>query len=171
MTGLFGGDFGWDSTAVSVVSPAPATIAATLESADFRGFEAPPATDVANVASVASWKAGIDRLADGRRPDAFENRAWAVLVSDARMLLQNWGADLFALGWGTLEVFGGNRNPRARRLDIPGLLPLLRGRPVEAIDADTALIRANRNDMMTFQRRLVAAGGVPVWDWVLEAQQ
>lgn len=84
---------------------------------------------------------------------------------DARLVLQNWGSDLVALGWSTLDVFGVNRDPRHRRLDIPGLVYLLHGRPVEAIDRDTALIRATRNDTMTFRRSLVAPGGVPVWAW------
>lgn len=90
---------------------------------------------------------------------------------DARMLLQNWGADLIGMGWTTLEVFGVNRNPASRRLDVPGLIHFLHGRQVEAIDADTALIRENRRDTMTFQRRLVAPGGVPIWNWTGEARQ
>jgi hypothetical protein len=171
MTDLFGGDFGWNSPAVATVSPDAATKPATPETAVFCGVEAQTDPHVANVASVAAWKLGVERLSAGRRPANFNPRAWNILVSDARLLLQNWGADFVKLGWTTLEVFGVNRDPRARRLDIPGLLPVLHGRPVEAIDADTALIRANIRDTLTYQRKLVFPGGVPVWDWVGEARQ
>ena len=147
----------------------PATPAATSKSADFRAVQPPIAPAVANVASVANWAAGVERMARGYCPGGLRETEWRQMVMDARSTLQNWGADFIALGWTTLEVFGVNRNPRARRLDIPGLVYLLHGRPVEAIDRNTATIRANSRDCLTFQRELVAPGGIPVWEWAAEA--
>lgn len=157
-----GGEVSQDRVAVH------ATPAATPESPDFRGVQAPIAPAVANVASVANWAAGVERMARGYCPDGLRETEWRQMVMDARSTLQNWGADFIALGWTTLEVFGVNRNPRARRLDIPGLVYLLHGRPVEAIDRNTATIRANPRDCMTFQRGLVAPGGIPIWEWAAE---
>lgn len=186
----FSANFAWESDAVANVaavaekgvgnSEAPlsqegvanaATPDATPETTVFCGSEPRSTHSVASVASVANWKIGVDLMANARAPDGMQVRAWRELVMDARILLQNWGPDLVALGWTTLEVFGVNPNWRHRRLDVPGLAYLLRGRPVEALDRDTALIRANRVDTMTFQRRLIAAGGVPVWDWIEGARQ
>jgi len=99
------------------------------------------------------------------RPDGLPEIEWRQMVMDARRTIQNWGADFVAFGWTTLQVFGVNRDPRHRRLDVLGLVYLLRGRPIEAIDADTALIRSARGDTTTFYRRLVAPGGVAAWDW------
>jgi hypothetical protein len=165
-------DIGSSDTVVSHAGVADvATPDATPETAVFCGSQGGSTSSVASVASVANWKLGIELMANGRRPEGMQERAWRELVMDARILLQNWGPDLVELGWTTLEVFGVNPNWRHRRLDVPGLAYLLRGRPVEAIDADTALIRANRVDTMTFQRRLIAAGGVPVWNWIEGARQ
>ncbi|WP_157035741.1 hypothetical protein [Sphingobium chungbukense] len=112
----------------------------------------------------------VERAARSRAPDGITDMAWRALVMDARMLLQNWGTDLFGLGWTTLEIFGVARQPGMRRLDVVGLVYLLRGNAVEAIDRDTALIRVTPRDTLTFQRKLVAGGGVPLWKWV-EASQ
>lgn len=187
---LFSGDFGWSPDAVASVAsvaetegqrlerllsqpitPVLATPPATLEMADFCGFEGGAAPAVAGVASVAAWREGVELLSRSRCPQTVDPRRWRELVADARALLQNWGAELLGFGWTTLEVFGVNRDPRHRRLDIPGLLPVLRGRPVVAVDRDTATIRANRADLQTFQRQLVFRGGLPVWGWVEGAHQ
>lgn len=170
MPDLFGGDFGWvaepEAAAVATVSPVGATKAATKKPAENCGVEAPPATQVADIATVASWRAGVETLMASRPPANFTPQAWKILVADAQMLLRTWGKDFADLGWTTLEVFGVNRSPAHRRLDIPGVLTFLRGNMVEAIDRDTALIRVNANDTHTFHRRMVAAGGVPVWNWM-----
>lgn len=183
----FSSDFGWsDGSVASVAGVAKdegrddvsqnvragsATLRATPKSTELSGSQAHFTASVADVASVASWAAGVERMARGYRPAELGEAEWRQLVVDAKQTLQNWGADFIALGWTTLEVFGVNRDPRARRLDIPGLVYLLNGSPIEAIDQDTALIRANPRDTMTFHRRLVVTGGVPVWDWASEARQ
>lgn len=183
----FAADFSWGGDSVaSVASVATgdvygtvsqtaaqtfATANATQETADFCASAPNIDHAVADVASVANWTIGIERLSGARCPAELNPATWRGLVMDARMLLQNWGGDLISMGWTTLEVFGVNRSPAARRLDVPGLIYFLKGRQVEAIDADTALIRENRRDTMTFQRRLVAPGGVPIWNWTGEARQ
>lgn len=171
--------FAWDDGAVAGVeagaarrdvSQAPvaagATPDATPKTVDFRPFATLGGASVADVASVANWSEGVATLSRGRCPDGLTPETWREIQLDARLVLQNWGTDLLALGWSTLDVFGVNRDPRHRRLDIPGLVYVLHGRPVEAIDRDTALIRATKTDTLTFHRRLVADGGVPVWSWV-----
>lgn len=170
MSDLFGGNFGWAaepaSQSVAAVSPNLATFRATEKIAENCAFEPHAVGDVANVASVAPWKAGIERLSLGRRPDLIDVRAWNLLVSDARMLLQNWGAEFAEYGWSTLDVFGVPVRPRGRRLGISGLISLLQGRPVDAVDVDTATIRNVRGEPNRFYRRLRADGAVPVWEWV-----
>lgn len=184
---LFSGDFDWSAPAVASVASvaAPGTDArsvadgaqiaatdrATPEMADFCGSAPLSAGAVAGVATVAVWREGVELLTRGRCPEGIDPRRWRQIVSDARALVQNWGPDFHAQGWTTLEVFGVNPDPRRRGKGSRGLVALLKGRAVEAIDADTATIRAGRVDLQTYQRRLVASGGVPVWDWVLGARQ
>lgn len=153
---------------VAVSQPSRATAVATPETADFCGVEGEFLAAVAPVASVADWAAQVARLREGRPPEGIDGLAWRRLISDARALIGNWGADLIRAGWTTVEVFGVNPDPRARRLDRVGLCRLLKGRPVEAIDGETALIRVSATDMHTFHRRLVAPGGVPFWLWAGE---
>lgn len=178
----FSGDFGWfDGPVASVASvaddhdgvgmsqfgdPPPATPVATHETADFLGVRKEMAPPVADVASVANWTAAIDRAARRGCPPAMADAAWRGLLMDARMTVQNWGSDLITLGWSTLDVFGGPLQPQHRRIDVAGLVVMLRGRPVEAIDRDTALIRATPRDTLTFHRALIGVGGIPFWDWV-----
>lgn len=175
----FSQNFGWSSddvagvasvavqaamAGVSHVTRAPfATLGATHEMAVSCGIEARiPRT----VASVANWSSEIELAARQRGPLCMADGAWRSLLMDARMTIQNWGSDLVALGWSTLDVFGGPSRPEHRRLDTAGLVYLLRGRTIEAIDRDTALIRATPRDTLTFYRTLKAGGGVPIWNWV-----
>jgi hypothetical protein len=184
---LFSGDFDWSAPdvasvasvaaeakvpeAVAVSRPISGTPVATPETADFCGVQADSHERVADVASVAGWREGVELLTRGRCPKGYDPRRWRQLVADARALVQNWGPDFHAQGWTTLEVFGVNPDPRRRGKGSRGLLPVLQGRAVEAVDRDTALIRAGRVDRQTYQRRLVAPGGVPVWERVLGARQ
>lgn len=169
MSGLFGGDYGWSTTPSEQVSqpmsPEWATNGATSKTAENCGFEAITKAGVASVASVALWNEGIERLSRARRPESIEPRAWNMLVADARMLAQLWGAEFAAHGWSTLDIFGVTPQPKGRRLDIIGLISLLHGRPVDAVDADTATIRNVRGAPNRFYRRLRAAGAVAVWEW------
>jgi hypothetical protein len=173
VTDLFGQGFTWSEPAApetrptSMVephlSPAPATDGATAKSAVIRGVQELVRVDVADVAAIAAWRRGVASLRIGSPPDSVSDRAWQTTIADAEALIDLWGADLEALGWSTLEIFGTNDNPRARRLDRVGLLDLLEGRAVLAVTATHASIRATARDVTRFDRRLVAAGGIPVW--------
>ena len=147
-----------------------ATPRATRETADFCGAKVVRRASVADVASVAAWAENVERMRRATCPSDVDPRTWRELCADATVLLRNWGADLVDLGWNTLEVFGVTRNPRARNVDVLGILPLLHGAQVEAIDADTASVRVNARDTLTFYRKLLAPGGVPVWDWIDEVK-
>jgi hypothetical protein len=178
----FSGNFGWSDDDVASVAdvakigggqgesqnatPQVATSVATPEIADFEAFSIATSPRVADVASVANWTFAIERAARARAPSGMAELAWRGLLMDARLIVQNWGEDLISLGWSTVEVFGAPAQPEHRRIDVVGLAPMLRGRAVEAIDQDTALIRATPRDTMTFHRMQIAPGGVPFWDWV-----
>jgi hypothetical protein len=178
----FSGDFGWHDDAVaSVASVADetgpdavsqvdvariATDCATPETAVLRGSAGGHLHGVADVASVAAWSSSIEAVRGATPPGNWRGWEWRRLIADARALVANWGDDLVAEGWSTLDVFGVNPDPRARRLDRVGLCMFLKGCAVEAIDANTALIRVSAADLHTFDRRLVARGGVPFWQWM-----
>lgn len=178
----FARNFGWSDDAVASVAdvakpgdrqsvsqnmrPLVATDFATPEIEDFRASSRTIRSSVAGVASVANWTLAIERAARARAPSGIAELSWRGLLMDARLIVQNWGTDLLALGWSTAEVFGAPVRPEHRRIDVLGLAPMLRGRAVEAIDRDTALIRATPRDTMTFHRPQIAGGGVPFWAWL-----
>lgn len=139
-----------------------ATPAATAETADFCGVVGDQAGAVADVATVAGWSAGLATLNDRRVPPALDQRGWAGLVRDSYNLMRLWGHDLHVAGWSVCDVFGVEQNTAHRRLDRLGLVSLLRDGEVEAIDSHTATILRGR-DRMTYDRRLRAEGGVPIW--------
>lgn len=138
-----------------------ATPAATPETTDFCDVRAVPGAGVAPVASVAAWQDGVSRMRAPVPPIACVT--WALVVEDARAFLRMWGDDAVKAGWTTLEVFGVNANPAARRLDTLGLVVLLQGRTVQSLDSEMALIGSGAN-MTVFRRSLVAPGGVALWD-------
>ncbi|MCP3732041.1 hypothetical protein M9978_16575 [Sphingomonas sp. MG17] len=177
----FSGDFGWNdddvanvanvaepdgqARAVAVSQPSHATDDATQEIAVFCASESEFLGSVAPVASVANWSSAIEAIRGTTAPDGIRASDWRRLIADARALVTNWGEDLVKAGWSTVDVFGVELDQRARRLDRVGLCRFLKGASVEAIDADTALIRVTAADTHTFDRRLLAAGGVPFWVW------
>jgi len=144
-----------------VAAPAAATLVATLN----RGIPASPPPP-----SVEAWTAGVQLL---RRSPAmkFYHGRWYQMVADARAFLALWAEDALRAGWGTLDVFGVNRNPLHARYDRLGLVALLKGRPVQEIGPDSATVGNSAKDVTTYYRQRRAAGGVPVWQWCLEGSQ
>jgi hypothetical protein len=80
---------------------------------------------------------------------------------DACRFLAQWGRSAEALGWDVRDLFGllpasdkmvaGCR--RLSRLELVGLIWLLRGRPVVALTATGATIRATSGSILTYSRR------------------
>ena len=90
-----------------------------------------------------------------------EPERWLQAISDAEALLAVWGAQACALGWNAEELFGLHPVPklpapsfrRLSRYDAMGLVWLLHGRPVIALTATEAVIRATSGAMLTYRRR------------------
>ena len=161
MADLFNAGFVWSDDA-PVASAA--TLGATSETPGNLPQNTPTAACVADVATVAGWSKAVRSLERGSPPDGLSGAEWRRLCADARSVAVLYAADLLALGWTTLEIFGTNGNPRHRRVDRLGLVALLEGRTVECFDADTATIRTGSLDRTRFYRRLMATGGIRIWD-------
>lgn len=113
----------------------------------------------------AEWAQGIaDLLAMPPHPDWPEVR-WKVLQDDALMILKAWAAQAHALGWTTLDLFSVHANAPRARLDGMGLVPLLDGRLVAAITADSAIISGRGGHALVFHKpRCRPRGCVPLWN-------
>jgi hypothetical protein len=95
-----------------------------------------------------------------RCPDHLDAADWQQAIHDANSFLATWGAQAHTLGWTARELFGLHPVPerpapsyrRLSRYDETGLIWLLRGRPVVALTASEAVIRAHSGATITYRK-------------------
>lgn len=115
------------------------------------------------------WRDGLASLSRMAVPDGMGAARWEGLVGDAVALAEDWGELARGLGWDAVALFGHDPDPLARRLDTAGLVALLDGRPVVALDAGGATILSADGNRTRFRRQPFpgsinpAAGSVPLW--------
>jgi hypothetical protein len=86
---------------------------------------------------------------------------WRQAVADATAFISKWGAQARTLGWTAQELFGLHSVPerpaanysRLSRYDHTGLIWLLRGKPVIALTASEAAIRADSGATTVYRRQ------------------
>lgn len=133
--------------------------------ADFRQFQRERAKSVTTVTAFSGewpWAPGLDRLHALPKPGWMRADRWEELLFDAVRFTREWGAQAVRRGWTELELFGCNANPQARRLDNDGLIILLRGRRITAIDGQTATIQCSGGGTLRFSKAEPAAA-IPLW--------
>jgi hypothetical protein len=97
-----------------------------------------------------------------RCPDFVSFTDWQQAVADGRKFLIQWGEQAEALGWTAQDLFGLHdpyESPeplaanyrRLSRYDATGLIWFLHGRPIVALDADSAVI-GTAGGQLTFHR-------------------
>jgi hypothetical protein len=110
------------------------------------------------------WRAGTSKLIAMRCPRRFKSSRWDLLVDDARRFVDEWASQCATLGWTTLDVFGVNPTAPDDRQDGKGLVVLLGGYQMVAVEAEKAAVRSQRSgNMLTIYRRKTS-GQIPVWD-------
>jgi hypothetical protein len=117
-----------------------------------------PATDALSHCTVtpvelASWAAGVARLATMSPPRGYPQHAWQQLIVDADQFLGRWGAQALALGWPAWELLGCCRHAPWGRIQGMGLVLLLHGREVAALTAAEAVIRTRTGTRQTYRRK------------------
>jgi TubC N-terminal docking domain len=130
---------------------------------------AQPATDpltdgtVPPVELVASWVAGVARLATMAPPRTYPAHAWQQLITDAGRFLDGWAQQAAALGWPDWALFGCHRHAPWGRVQGMGLVPLLHGRQLAALTAMEALVRkvVPHQDALTlaYRRSIASSSG------------
>ncbi|WP_242183116.1 hypothetical protein [Sphingomonas sp. CARO-RG-8B-R24-01] len=108
---------------------------------------------------------GIEKMRRARPAPPLVHGVWKMIIQDALSFVRLWADDAIAAGWSTLDVFGTNPNPRARRIDRLGLVMMLDGRPIQSIERGSALIGRHPN-ATTFHRILRGTGAIAAWDLV-----
>jgi hypothetical protein len=95
-----------------------------------------------------------------RCSDYVDAADWLRAIKDGRRFVTQWGDQAEVLGWTTADLFGLHTPPekpapsyrRLARYDQAGLIWLLHGRPVIALTATEAVIRAASGATVTYRR-------------------
>ena len=112
---------------------------------------------------LSEWVEGFAELAAWSRPSKFSQNDWLQLIDDGERFLEQWGAQAASLGWRAVDIFGVHPRAPSARYDAMGLVPLIRGGTVVAIEASRATIRSPGGGLLTYLR-LQRAEAVVVWD-------
>jgi len=117
----------------------------------------------APVEVLRDWSEGLRRLDVARPPPDFSPEQWRQLIGDGETCLAAWGREAARLGWSGLDLFGAHPIAPAARYDLMGLVPLIRGHEVVAMDVKRATTRARSGNLLTYLRRPMA-GAVLLWE-------
>jgi hypothetical protein len=116
------------------------------------------------------WAEGFARL-DVMKPAAgFSQGRWRQLIDDGGHFIDRWAATAAAMGWSAIDVFGLHPDAPAARYDGMGLVPLISGGEVVAIEVGHATIRAPGGSCLTYYLRRQTSTGIAVWDLLPKAK-
>jgi hypothetical protein len=118
------------------------------------------------MASDLDWYDGVARLRRMRPPLDYVGvhvARWRQLIEDADAFLQRWETEAAALGWSTLNLFGCDSRAPFARIDLAGLVPLLKGCPIVALTTEAATIRDRSGRCTRFYRKPPNIEQIPLW--------
>jgi hypothetical protein len=118
------------------------------------------------IAAPPLWDEGCAALRAMPSPPGFPLDRWRGIIDATGTFLDHWAAEAIRCGWSDLDVFGcHNTAPTARR-DAMGLLMLLDGCEVAAIDAEGADLVTVGSARQRFRCRSLPPGTVLLWQLV-----
>jgi hypothetical protein len=110
-----------------------------------------------------AWAEGFAQLNCASPITGFSAETWQRLINDGGAFLDRWGNEAAALGWTVTDVFGVDPTAPAARFDRMGLVPLINGGAVVAIDATSATLKTRTGGTLRYHLANVA-GAVPLWE-------
>jgi hypothetical protein len=112
-----------------------------------------------------AWTEGFARVDPDRPPGDVPPRRWCQFVDDiSRFLDSDFAPTAAALGWGSLDLFGCDRDRPFARLDQAGLLWLLNGDELIALSENTATIETRTGARQTWRHKRGEPGRVLAWE-------
>jgi hypothetical protein len=146
--------------------------ASSAESADRAGVRDHRLDDHEHSATIegdgrllAAWAKGFAQLDPDRPPAHVPPSRWSRLVDDVgRFLDGGWADRAAALGWGSCDLFGSDRDKPFARIDRAGLLWLLNGHRLIALSPNTATIETQTGTRQTYRRKPDEPGRVLPWE-------
>jgi hypothetical protein len=110
------------------------------------------------------WRSGFAAFCVMPSPEAFPMHRWQQAVHDGFAFLTTWGMDAVRLGWRVTDLFGASLSAPWARVGMLGLIPLLNGDAVVALDADAATIEARSGARLRYRRHTANEGRVCLWE-------
>jgi hypothetical protein len=111
------------------------------------------------------WAEALARLDPAKPPGDVPERRWVQFIDDCGLFLDGgWAARAERLGWGPPQLFGCHRDKPFARISQAGLLWIVEGRTISELTADAATITTASGGHLTFRRKQLEAGGIPVWE-------
>jgi len=118
-------------------------------------------------AILRTWAEGFARLDPACPPGDVPTRRWQRFVDDVGWFLDSpFCAVAAALGWGSHDLFGCDRDRPFSRIDQCGLLWLLHGDRLIAMTDNTATIESPTGVRQTYRRKAGELGRVLAWELV-----
>lgn len=110
-----------------------------------------------------AWAEGFATLCTMPRPASYPQSRWEQILNDGGLFLDRWKGTVLVLGWLPVDVFRVCPDAPVWRLDQMGLVPLIEGRRVIAITADTARIDCGHGVIHTYRRLPRDVSSVFLW--------
>jgi hypothetical protein len=101
----------------------------------------------------APWTESYARLRRAPRLRGWSEIEWERMLLDAGDFLTAWGTRAAELGWSELELFGVHRVAPYARLDVMGLIPMLKGARVLELGPTAAIMKRGEGNVLSFYRR------------------
>jgi hypothetical protein len=112
-----------------------------------------------------AWAEGFARLDPHRPPADVPRKRWLRFVDDlGRFLDDGWAEQAAALGWGTHDLFGCDRERPYARIDRAGLLWLLNGDRLLVLTESSATIETRTGARQTYRRKPNEPCRVLAWE-------
>ena len=110
------------------------------------------------------WAEGYAALRAMPPPPGFPLDRWRGIIEATGTFLGCWAAEAIRCGWSNLDVFGCHDTAPTARRDAMGLLMLLDGCEVAAIDAEGADLVTISSVRQRFRRRPLPPETVALWE-------
>ena len=114
---------------------------------------------------LREWAEGYARLDPDRSPGDVPPRSWRQFIDDTRLFLNGGFAErAVALGWGSHDLFGCDRDRPFTRIDQAGLCWLIVGNRLVDISESAATIETKSGVRQRYRRKPSEPGRVPAWE-------
>jgi hypothetical protein len=110
-----------------------------------------------------AWAEGFACLNLASPVKGFDDARWRTLIDDGGKFLDRWGAEAAKLGWAAEDVFGVHPHAPGARYHAAGLVLLINGGEVVAIDVQSASIKVKGSGSVLIYLRKPRQGAVALW--------